>query len=219
MGKGDKRVRRTAHQDCDCEKCKSHSIITNLLLQRGADIDPFNGSYASRRAMDANIFSYLFNCINVDDINDPSNLPDAHIPETSPSLSFLTSTTPSRDNERSQDSHCARVNNNSTTNNPKNSQVVTKKRTKSGDSTITKSSSGTTTDEMTTAEDDDDGTAIADAELDASNDWSLCHEPDRDDTEEDQHEQVAFLQKMRRQYTFYGVDDDFYSGGSGKFRR
>ena len=36
------------------------------------------------------------------------------------------------------------------------------------------------------------------------------------DKENQQHEQVLFLQKMRRQSTFYGEDDDIYAGGSGR---
>ena len=56
--------------------------------------DPFTGSYASQKIKNLNIFSRLLNCINLDDNAESWCMPDAAIPEISPTLSFLTTSYP-----------------------------------------------------------------------------------------------------------------------------
>ena len=144
----------------------------------------------------------------MDDNADSWCMPDASIPEISPTLSFLTSSHPNGSGGNNDKS------NRTTTDTDYYTQrtSVTKPRTKSADSTMTKNSnsSNTTADETATENDDDDD--ITTDSLIVSSNWSLSFEPDTDENES-RYEQEEFLQKMRRQYTFYGEDDDFYSGG------
>lgn len=207
--RGGRNGKRVVHQDCDCEKCTSHHIIANLLMQRGAG-DPFTGSYASQKIKNLNIFSRLLNCINLDDNAESWCMPDAAIPEISPTLSFLTTSHPTgRDGNNDK-------NNRTTTDTDYYTQrtSATKPRTKSADSTMTKNSnsSNTTADETATENDDDDDDITTNSERIVGSNWSLSFESDIDE-KENRHEQEEFLQKMRRQHTFYGEDDDFYSGG------
>ncbi len=212
-------------------------------------VDPFIGSYASERTKDMNIFTHLFNCMNFDDnhlhnsnVHESWCLPDAPIPEISPSLSFLTTITNNVNNPSNTNNDSANTTTTTTTTTTASSNnsdyskqkmmihsaTKTKGRTKSVDSTMTKSSNSssyTTSDETNDAIDDDNvdddnndeyDITITDSELIVNNDWSLSYEPEIDPEleEKNRHEQEDFLIKMRRQHTFYGEDyDDLYSGG------
>lgn len=208
--------KRVIHQDCDCARCESHSVIAALLVRRGA-VDPFTGSYVSPKAK-GNVSSILTNlfysmCTNLDD-NEAWSAADTGISEVYPSLSYLPK--PNSNNDATKNSQPSGYD-------KKQFTETNKERTKSGDSTITKGStcsSYTTADETLTLDEDndiDDDNTI-NAALIVNDNWSLSYEVDAEDhdKENQQHEQVLFLQKMRRQSTFYGEDDDIYAGGSNR---
>ena len=155
-------------------------------------------------------------CTSFDD-DEAWSAADMSIPEIYPTLGYLSK--PNSDNNTTTTAKNIQSNGYD----KKQLTVTNKERTKSGDSTITKDStcsSYTTADETLTLNEDTDieDNNTIDSALIVNENWSFSYEVDTEDHDKknQQHEQVLFLQKMRRQDTFYGEDDDIYAGGSGR---